>query len=123
MQRLPLAQLRNSLNRVPRVQIPSSRLTHKCLRLQCGNDLADAMVEKGAQPSIDAPNTFQSSQLEPRNPGRLSCNGLIRPLIDQSPFAPFSAADGHNAPRLVFELAPCVAAMSDDIVVGFEDAV
>ncbi len=36
---------------------------------------------------------------------------------------PVPQSDGHDAPRLVDELAPCVAAMVDDVVVGFEHAV
>jgi hypothetical protein len=32
-------------------------------------------------------------------------------------------SDGHDAPRLVDELVPCVAAVVDEIVIGFEDAV
>ena len=36
---------------------------------------------------------------------------------------PVSQADGHDAPRLIEELVPGVAAMVDDVVVGFEDAV
>src|SRR6516225_1202549 len=43
-----------------------------------------------------------------------------------SSFCPTSADgphDGHDAPGLVDELVPSVAAMVDEIVVGFEDAV
>ncbi len=36
---------------------------------------------------------------------------------------PFAQSDGHDAPGLIDELVPGVAAMIDDVVVGFEDAV
>ena len=36
---------------------------------------------------------------------------------------PVPQSDGHDAPRLVDELVPGVAAMVDDVVVGFEHAV
>jgi len=36
---------------------------------------------------------------------------------------PRSASDGHDAPGLVAELVPGVAAQGDDLVMGFEDAV
>ena len=36
---------------------------------------------------------------------------------------PMAESDGHDAPRLIDELVPCVAAVIDDIVVRFEDAV
>jgi hypothetical protein len=32
-------------------------------------------------------------------------------------------SDGHNPPRLVDELVPCLAAVVDEIIVGFEDAI
>ena len=32
-------------------------------------------------------------------------------------------ADGHDAPRLIDEPVPSMAAVVDDVVVGFEDAV
>ena len=32
-------------------------------------------------------------------------------------------SDGHDAPRLVDELVPCLAAVVDEIIVGFEYAV
>ena len=36
---------------------------------------------------------------------------------------PIAQPDGHDAPRLIDELVPRVAAMVDDVVIGFEDAV
>jgi hypothetical protein len=33
---------------------------------------------------------------------------------------PFTMADGHNAPRLIYEFVPRFAAEVDDIVVGSE---
>ena len=36
---------------------------------------------------------------------------------------PLAQSDGHDAPRLVDELVPCLAAVIDEIVVGFEDTV
>ena len=36
---------------------------------------------------------------------------------------PLAQSEGHDPPRLVDELVPCLAAMVDEIVVGFEDAV
>ena len=36
---------------------------------------------------------------------------------------PIAQSDGHDAPGLIDELVPCVAAMIDDVVVGFEHAV
>lgn len=36
---------------------------------------------------------------------------------------PRTSADGHDAPGLVSELVPGVAAQRDDLIVGFEDAV
>ena len=36
---------------------------------------------------------------------------------------PLAQSDGHDAPRLVDELVPCLTAMADEIIVGFEDAV
>jgi hypothetical protein len=36
---------------------------------------------------------------------------------------PLAQSDGHDAPGLVDELVPSLAAMIDEIVVGFEDAV
>ena len=36
---------------------------------------------------------------------------------------PLAQSDGHDAPRLIDELVPCVAAVVDEIVVGFEDTV
>lgn len=47
----------------------------------------------------------------------------LRPLIDQNPFAHSLRPMDMMRPRLTFELAPGVAAMSDDVLVGFEDAV
>ena len=37
--------------------------------------------------------------------------------------SPLAQSDGHDAPRLIREAVPCEAAMVEDIVVGFEDAV
>ena len=37
--------------------------------------------------------------------------------------SPFAHADGHDAPRLVDEFVPRVAAVIDDVVVGFEYSV
>ena len=37
--------------------------------------------------------------------------------------SPLAHADGHDAPGLVDEFVPCVAAMVEDVVVGCEDAV
>ena len=36
---------------------------------------------------------------------------------------PLAQSDGHDAPRLVDELVPCLAAVIDEIIVRFEDAV
>ena len=36
---------------------------------------------------------------------------------------PLAQSDGHDAPGLVDELVPCFAAVIDEIIVGFEDAV
>ena len=36
---------------------------------------------------------------------------------------PLAQSDGHDAPWLIDELVPCFAAMVDEIVIGFEDAV
>jgi len=36
---------------------------------------------------------------------------------------PIAQSDGHDAPRLINKLVPCVAAVVDYVVVGFEDAV
>ncbi len=36
---------------------------------------------------------------------------------------PIAASDGHDVPRLIDELVPCLAAMVDDVVVGCEDPV
>jgi hypothetical protein len=36
---------------------------------------------------------------------------------------PLAQSDGHDAPGLIDELVPSVAAMVDEIVVGFEEAV
>jgi hypothetical protein len=36
---------------------------------------------------------------------------------------PLAQSDGHDAPRLVDELVPCLAAVVDEIVIGFEDAI
>lgn len=36
---------------------------------------------------------------------------------------PLAEADGHDAPGLVDELVPSLAAVIDEIIVGFEDAV
>jgi len=38
-------------------------------------------------------------------------------------FAPISSADGHDAPWLVDELAPNLAAVIDEVIVRCEDAV
>ena len=40
-----------------------------------------------------------------------------------SPMGPLAQSDGHNSPRLIHEAVPCEAAMVEDVVVGFEDAV
>lgn len=37
--------------------------------------------------------------------------------------SPRSAADGHDAPRLVSEFVPGITAQGDDLVVGFEDPI
>ena len=37
--------------------------------------------------------------------------------------SPLAQSDGHDAPRLIREAVPCEAAMVEDVVVGFEDAV
>ena len=37
--------------------------------------------------------------------------------------SPLAHAEGHNPPRLIDEPVPGEAAMVDDVVVGFEDAV
>ena len=37
--------------------------------------------------------------------------------------APIAQSEGHDAPRLIDELVPGVAAVIDDVVVGGEDAV
>ena len=39
------------------------------------------------------------------------------------PTGPLAASDGHDAPRLVDEFVPGLAAVVDDVVVGLEDAV
>jgi hypothetical protein len=36
---------------------------------------------------------------------------------------PLAHADGHDAPRLIDEIVPGKAAVVDDVVIGFEDAV
>jgi hypothetical protein len=36
---------------------------------------------------------------------------------------PTAKADGHDPPGLIDELVPSLAAMVDDVVVGFEDPV
>jgi hypothetical protein len=36
---------------------------------------------------------------------------------------PLAQTDGHDAPRLVDELVPCLATVVDEIIVGFEDTV
>ena len=36
---------------------------------------------------------------------------------------PLAQTDGHDAPGLLDELVPCLAAVIDEIVVGFEDTV
>ena len=36
---------------------------------------------------------------------------------------PLAQSDGHDAPWLIDELVPCLTAMVDEIVVGFEDAI
>jgi hypothetical protein len=36
---------------------------------------------------------------------------------------PLAHADGHYAPRLIDEIVPGEAAVVDDVVIGFEDAV
>ena len=36
---------------------------------------------------------------------------------------PLAQPDGHDFPRTVEERIPCIAAVIDDIVVGFEDAI
>ncbi len=36
---------------------------------------------------------------------------------------PIAHTDGHDSPGLIDELVPGVAAMVDDVAVGFEDAV
>jgi hypothetical protein len=36
---------------------------------------------------------------------------------------PIAAGDGHDFPRLIDERVPGVAAMIDDVVEGFEDAI
>ena len=36
---------------------------------------------------------------------------------------PLAQSDGHDAPGLIDELVPCLAAVIDEIIVGFEDAV
>jgi len=36
---------------------------------------------------------------------------------------PMTQSDGHDAPGLVDELVPCLAAVIDEIVIGFEDAI
>jgi hypothetical protein len=40
-----------------------------------------------------------------------------------SPMGPLAQSDGRDAPRLISEAVPCEAAMVEDVVVGFEDAV
>jgi ABC-type tungstate transport system substrate-binding protein len=40
-----------------------------------------------------------------------------------SPMGPLAQSDGRDAPRLIGEAGPCEAAMVEDVVVGFEDAV
>ena len=39
------------------------------------------------------------------------------------PMRPLAHSDGHDVPGLIDELVPCEAAVVDDVVVGFEDAV
>jgi len=39
------------------------------------------------------------------------------------PMGPLAYSDGDDAPRLIDELVPCEAAVVDDVIVGFEDAV
>ena len=39
------------------------------------------------------------------------------------PMRPLSHADGHDAPRLIGELVPRLAAMRDDVVICLEDTV
>jgi hypothetical protein len=36
---------------------------------------------------------------------------------------PLAQSEGHDAPRLIDQLVPSLAAVVDEIVVGFEDAV
>ena len=36
---------------------------------------------------------------------------------------PLAQTNGHDPPRLIDEFIPCLAAVIDEIVVGFEDAV
>ena len=36
---------------------------------------------------------------------------------------PIAKADGHDPPGLIDEVVPSLAAMADDVVVGFEDSV
>ena len=36
---------------------------------------------------------------------------------------PFAQSNGHDAPGLIDELVPSLAAVIDEIIVGFEDAV
>ena len=36
---------------------------------------------------------------------------------------PIAHSDGHDAPGLIDEFVPCLAAVIDDIVVGFEDTI
>jgi hypothetical protein len=36
---------------------------------------------------------------------------------------PLAQSDGHDPPRLVDELVPCLAAVIDEVVIGFEDTV
>ncbi len=36
---------------------------------------------------------------------------------------PLAQSDGHDAPGLIDELVPCLAAVVDEVVVGFEDAI
>ena len=42
-------------------------------------------------------------------------------LVDQDPWAQIAKADGHDPPGLIDEVVPSLAAVVDDVVVGFED--
>ena len=48
---------------------------------------------------------------------------LIPSPIDQDPFTQLAQCDGHDPPGLIDELVPCLAAVIDEIVVGFEDTI